>query len=193
MSEHQAEPSKARKPIKWNLEPRPKKKSANIISVEPLVLDLGGGWKLVGHCGVAFGQELARSSARSVRAAVSGLHERPWAVRGGALVLGEGMAPIHDICGQHGVVYFACPRRGAAGRRTQCVRLHHHPLRWRAHADARENIRQQLARAATPRAVPRALLRLRRRAATLGAALSRDGRRPPFGQARMDGLDLRRR
>ena len=78
------EPRKPRKPLVWNLGPSCAKRRPAVKQAEPLQLQLDGGWKCVGQCGNAFGQGLARSTARAVRAAVSGRPERPWAVRGGA-------------------------------------------------------------------------------------------------------------
>ena len=73
--------AKPRRGLQWNLEPRTKKKPATR-APEPLAVELSDGWRLVGQSGVAFGQALARSAARAVRASVSGQPERPWAVRG---------------------------------------------------------------------------------------------------------------
>ena len=72
-----------RKPITWAPLERPKKAATGVRAADALHVKLGDGeWTLVGQVGAAFGQYLARSCARSVRAAVRGSPERPWAVRG---------------------------------------------------------------------------------------------------------------
>ena len=71
-----------RKGLVWKLEPPSTKKRSATRSTEETQIELSDGWKLVSQSGHAFGQGLARSSARAVRAAVSGRPERPWAVRG---------------------------------------------------------------------------------------------------------------
>ena len=70
-----------RRGLVWNVEPQSKRRSKPR-AAEPLTAELGDGWTLVGQRSVAFGQAMARSSARAVRSAVVGNPERPWAVRG---------------------------------------------------------------------------------------------------------------
>ena len=89
-----------RRPITWDLAAsKPKRKASGAAGLPPpTTLDIGGDgeWRLVGQCGAAFGQQMARSCARSIRAAVcstggdggrggggtAGAAERPWSVRG---------------------------------------------------------------------------------------------------------------
>ena len=49
---------------------------------QALHMTLDEGWQVVGSAALAFGQTLARSSARAVRNSVNGNPELPWAVLG---------------------------------------------------------------------------------------------------------------
>ena len=107
MTDTEAEPParKPRKPITWNLEPRVERRPAAKVAA-PIAVNLECGWKLLSQSGKAYGQGLARSSARAIRAAVSGHPERPWAVRG--------EVPLDDersACGCTTIVFGGIPMK----------------------------------------------------------------------------------